>query len=64
MKIKHGLVKLKGETFEVNEDENKIYFKEISDRKIKAHFAINKDKEKNKLAEYGLRVFFTELFSK
>jgi hypothetical protein len=57
------LVKLKGETFEVREDEERFYFTEISDRKIKAHFTISKDKEDNKIAEYGLKVFWTEVYS-
>jgi hypothetical protein len=48
--------------FEVTEDEERIYFKEISDRKNKAHFSFTKNDDKNKTAEDGLRIFFTELF--
>jgi hypothetical protein len=57
------LIKLKGETFEMSEDENEFYFTEISDRKIKVDFTISKNKKENQLAEYGLKAFWTEVYS-
>ncbi len=57
------LVKIDNCEFEVTEDEDRVYFTEISDRIGKVHFTFSKNKKDNEEAEYGLRVFFTELFS-
>jgi hypothetical protein len=56
-------VMLKGIKFKLTEDEKRYYFTDVSDRKFKVNFSFSKDKEKNKLAEYGLKVFWTEVFS-
>lgn len=49
--------------FRITEDENEIFFEEISDRKNKVHFSMSKNKRDNEEAEYGLKVFWTEVFS-
>jgi hypothetical protein len=53
---------IEGIEYERTEDDEKFYFKEISDRKNKVHFTMTKDKEKIKEPEYGLKVFWTEVF--
>lgn len=55
------VVYLKGIKYKLTEDEEKYIFTEVSDRKFKVNFSFSKDKEKNKLAEYGLKVFWTEV---
>lgn len=57
------LLTIKGFQFKVKEDEDKIYFTEVSNRKNKAHFTFSKNKEDNQLAEYGLKTFWTEVYS-
>lgn len=49
--------------YKVTEDDDRIYYTEVSDRKNKAHFTLSKNKQDNEKAEYGLRVFWTEVFS-
>jgi hypothetical protein len=56
------VVSINNTQFEVTEDESRIYFKEISNSKNKANFSFAKSEDKNKTAEDGLRIFFTELF--
>lgn len=56
-------VMLKGIKYKLTEDENEYYFTEVSDRNYKVDFSFSKDKESNKLAEYGLKVFWTEVYS-
>jgi hypothetical protein len=48
--------------FEVTEDENKIFYRDVSESKNKAHFSFSKNEEENKEAELGLKIFFSELF--
>jgi hypothetical protein len=50
--------------YNVIENESNIIFKDKSNQPFKINFSFSKDKEKNKEAEEGLRIFFTELFSK
>lgn len=54
---------LKGIKYKLTEDENEYYFTEVSDRKFKVDFTFSKNKEDNKEAEYGLKVFWTEVYS-
>ena len=57
------IVAIKNVKYERTEDGDKYYFKEISNRKNKTHFTLTKDKAKIKEAEFGLKVFWTEVFS-
>lgn len=57
------VVTINGCNFEVTEDTEKIYYEEISNRANKAHFSFSKKKEENVEAEYGLKTFWTEVFS-
>lgn len=63
MNITSRIVNLNNCEFEVTEDNDRIYFKEISNRKNKAHFSFSKNSEDNAEAKFGLRTFFTEVFS-
>ena len=62
MNITSRIVNLNNCEFEVTEDNDRIYFKEISNRKIKRTFLLV-DSEDNAEAKFGLRTFFTEVFS-
>jgi len=63
MKRVGNIFTLRGINYERTEDEDNFHFKEVSDRKNKVHFAMTKDKEKAKEAEYGLKVFWTAIYS-
>jgi hypothetical protein len=56
------IVTINNKPFEVIEDENKIFYKDISEAKNRAHFSFSKNEEDNKEAELGLKIFFSELF--
>lgn len=56
-------IEIKGRLYERTEDDKRIYFKEISDRKVKANFSFSKDAEKNKRANDGLKMFWTSIYS-
>jgi hypothetical protein len=48
--------------YEVTQDKERIYFKEISERKNKVHFSFSKDPEKNKEARTGMEIFWSEVY--
>lgn len=50
-----------GLTYEVTETDMTYEFKETSDRQFKVHFSFSKDKERNKIAEEGLRIFWSSV---
>jgi hypothetical protein len=56
------VVYLKGIKYKLTEDDEKYIFTEVSDRKLKVNFSFSKKKEDNELAEYGLKVFWTEVY--
>lgn len=52
-----------GREYSISETEDKTIFREISNtREVKVNFSFSKDPEKNKKAEEGLRIFWTEVF--
>ncbi|ESU33279.1 hypothetical protein G3A_07100 [Bacillus sp. 17376] len=56
------IVTINNTPFEVTEDENKIFYKDVSESKNKSHFSFIKNEEDNKEAGLGLKIFFSELF--
>ena len=57
-----GNIVLGEREYSVTDQEDKIVFKDLSNRKIKINFSFSKDKEANRKAEEGLRIFWTEVY--
>ncbi|MBT2682630.1 hypothetical protein [Bacillus sp. ISL-37] len=61
--VKGKIVIFNNERFEMTEDDKRVYFKELSDRKNKAHFSLSKVKGDGDKAKEGLKIFWSEVFS-
>lgn len=49
--------------YSVTQDDERIYFTNISKKLNKVHFSFSKDPEKNKKAKEGMEIFWTEVYS-
>jgi hypothetical protein len=49
--------------YEVTEDRDTVAFKDQSNQQVKINFSFSKNPNKNKIANDGLTIFFTEVFS-
>jgi hypothetical protein len=58
-----GVYFLNNRKYKVTQDDDKIYFHEVSERKNKVHFSFSKDPKKHETAKEGMEIFWTELYS-
>ncbi|GIN87118.1 hypothetical protein J6TS2_35040 [Heyndrickxia sporothermodurans] len=56
------IIHLNNYQFEITEDDNNLYFKELSSKQNKATFSVSKTCRENNNDKYGLKIYFTKLF--
>lgn len=58
------IIRLNHYQFEVTEDDNNLYFKELSSKQNKAAFSVSKTCRENNIKDkYGLKIYITKLFN-